>query len=135
MNWFTTHYVRSMSQGKKAQLVAEHDCCEHVGADSSLAFVISREHDSFGSEGYVTCESCYEQSLEEEDNSREVCHDCSQTVLRKEGYFWKWYDFYAPQGDEPLFICHECAKKEKHTERIRRDREEYEAEMAYYDRD
>ena len=41
---------------------------------------------------------------------------------------WRWYDFYAPQGDEPLEICKCCWEAPKHQERMLRDRQNEDAE-------
>jgi hypothetical protein len=35
---------------------------------------------------------------------------------------WKWYDFYAAQGDEPLLLCKECRNGERHKKRVAEDR-------------
>jgi len=53
--------------------------------------------------------------------------DTEEPITR--GFNWKWYDFYAAQGDEPLRICYACQKLAKHKTRVRRDREDYNAEF------
>lgn len=134
MNWFTKSYVSNNSLERKKQLFEEHGGCEHVEADPSVMAVVAYENDSFGREGYCLCEACDDLSVEHEDNEEHVCHDCKSCKPLKEGVMWKWYDFYAAQGDEPLFICNECRKKDTHINRVRRDRQDYEEEMDYHDR-
>lgn len=131
MNWFTKTFVSTQPAEKKAALIAEHGGCEHVEQDNTLLFVVSYENDSFGSEGYCMCEACYDAMIAEADEEEVVCYDCKKTVKVKDSIAWKWYDFYAPQGDEPLIICNECRTKEKHIERVRRDREDREEELDY----
>lgn len=130
MNWFTMSFVSYKSTDKKAALAAENDCCEHVEVDSSVMFAVSRENDSFGSEGYCMCESCYQAQQKQVEQETHVCRDCKQEfTLESGGVLWKWYDFYAAQGDEEIPICGECRKKEKHINRIRRDIEDRYEEM------
>lgn len=134
MNWNTSSYIAGHSVERKKKLAEEDSCCEHVEADPSTAAYIYRENDSFGPvSSYVCCRACHETSEEEEGEEEVVCYDCKQTVKQKDTVSWKWYDFYAPQGDEPLIICNECRMKEKHLERRRKDQAAYEEEMARYD--
>lgn len=70
-----------------------------------------------------------------DDYETEVCHDCKKPFFKKDGIEWKWYDFYAAQGDEPLSICNQCRKGETHRHRVERDRVDYEEEMGRYDDD
>jgi hypothetical protein len=35
---------------------------------------------------------------------------------------WRWYDFYAAQGDEPYYICSLCWELPKHQTRMSNDR-------------
>lgn len=130
MNWFTKTYVKTKSLQAKKELVTEHGGCEHVESDPSLLAVVSYENDSFGREGYCMCEACNDASVSEEDEEEVQCHDCKQTFKRKETIEWKWYDFHAPAGEEPLTICDACRKGEKHIARVRKDREDLEREMA-----
>lgn len=64
-----------------------------------------------------------------------VCCDCLKTVFVKDTTEWKPYDFYAPQGDEPLCICNECKGAKKHRERVARDRAACDAELGQDDDD
>lgn len=133
MNWFTSSFMFHASLPKKQAAVTEHGGCEHVEADPSLLYKISYENDSFGREGYCMCQACSEHADAEEDEEEVVCYDCEQTFKKKDTIAWKWYDFYAPQGDEPLTICQACRAAEKHQARVKRDRADYEDEMSRYD--
>lgn len=133
MNWFTKRYVIDRSTEWKESMVVKHGGCEHVEKDPSLLFAISTENDSFGCESYCLCKVCDDAVEAEEGEKLQVCHDCHKSVKTKDGFEWKWYDFYAPQGDEPLFICNECRTKERHRNRVSKDREDYEEEMRRYD--
>ena len=134
MNWYTTSYIASRSVEAKKRLAEEDGCCEHVEADPSCATYVRRENDSCGVvSSYVCCDACNEKAEKADDDELVTCFDCKQEVRKGDSIQWKWYDFYAPQGDEPLDICNNCRGKEKHLERLRRDRADYEAEMARYD--
>lgn len=136
MNWFTGALVGNFSDDKKAEKVSQLDgVCEHVEQDSTKLYKINREHDSMGSESYGMCKECCDRSEEYEDNQEDTCHDCKGVFKMKELRAWKWYDFYAPQGDEPLLICDTCDQSEKHIERVRKDREDYEQEFGIDDDD
>ncbi len=111
-------------------MVEENDCCEHFTADASKLVVVSYENDSFGREGYGSCQECYDKSLAVVEEETHTCTDCKKSVPLKDGLMWKWYDFYAPQGDEPLFVCNECRKLEKHRERLAKDARDYEWEFG-----
>ena len=132
MNWFTKEYVQSRTTAAKQALVNTHGGCEHVEADASLVSVVSYENDIWGKEGYCMCEACHEKVEEEEGNELVTCHDCHQHVPRKETIDWKWYDFYAPQGDMPLVICDTCRTKDTHQQRVARDRADYDREFGDY---
>lgn len=51
-------------------------------------------------------------------------------VKRKDGAEWRWYDFYAPQGDEAPFICFACRALPKHLARVARDDADRRAEFG-----
>lgn len=63
------------------------------------------------------------------------CYDCKQPKFKYQVTEWKWYDFYAPQGDEPLVICDTCWDAPKHKERRRKDQADYNREMGHDDPD
>ncbi len=129
MNWFTKNSAAGMSLEKKVKEVAQWGGCEHVEADPSLLYVIQYENDSFGREGYCICSDCLEKQEEEVGNEEVFCPDCKTKVLQKNTRTWRWYDFYAAQGDEALVICKECWDKEKHQARLRKDKADYDAEF------
>lgn len=130
MNWNNRRGIAHLSTEKKQKLAEEDSCCEHVEVDPSCAAWTSTENDSFGIVGrHVNCQACQEAADKEEEDELVVCHDCSKEVRKGETYEWKWYDFYGPQGDEPLVICDSCRAKPKHQERMSKDRADYEAEF------
>ena len=129
MNWFVKWSVDEKSIDPRA------DLCPHVEEDVSKAFICHQETDSFGPVGqYVACKECNEELRKEEEEEKHHCRDCGNTVLMKNGRFWKWYDFYAPQGDEALFVCDECWTEPQHENRMERDNEEYHEEMRRFRR-
>lgn len=131
MNWFTNRVISGNSAKHKQELLDQDGGCEHVVADINLAFEYRAENDSCGVvSSWVCCKECSDAADQAEGEEERVCSDCGKTHKAKDGISWKWYDFYAPQGDEPLEICNECRKAEKHIERVRRDREDYEQEMG-----
>lgn len=111
------------------------DLCDHVEADRTLAKTVITEDDTFGPViRFVCCAFCAENEITERDKELHVCEDCNKSLPRIQGEFWRWYDFYAPQGDEPLFICLTCKNLPTHRNRVTRDREMMEAERGkYYD--
>ncbi len=136
MNWLTAALVGNLSDDAKAEKVSKLDgICKHVEQDSTKLYKISREHDSMGSESYGMCKECCDKAQEYEDNQEDTCHDCHGTFKMKELKEWRWYDFYAPQGDEPLLICDTCRQSEKHIERVRKDKADYDEEFGIDDDD
>ncbi|BAQ02689.1 hypothetical protein AVU38_gp161 [Ralstonia phage RSL2] len=130
MNWFTRGIIVGDVEHKQ-KLIAEDSACEHVEADVNLATVIRREMDSFGPvSSFVCCKACDEKADEEEGNEECHCADCKLTVKKKDGFEWRWYDFYAAQGDEPLFICNACKELDKHKARVARDDADRRAEFG-----
>lgn len=135
MNWFTKSIIINTSIAYKKELCEQDGCCEHCVTDVNLAYAISSEKDSFGTVGsYVTCKECFDKANEEEGEKEVFCHDCHMTVKKKDSIQWRWYDFYAAQGDKPLTICNTCRGKEKHQQRVTKDNEDREAEEDYYSR-
>lgn len=118
MNWFTTTHAAGFPNEKKKQQVDEWGGCEHVENDPSLLHIISYENDSFGREGYCMCKECWEAAQKAQAEEMVTCQDCHQIVPSKDTISWRWYDFYAPSGDEPLIICSDCLIREKHKKRI-----------------
>lgn len=135
MNWFTHRVIEGVSTELKAEYAAEDSCCQHVEADPAVAYELSREMDSFGPVStHVMCKACSEAAEKAADEELIRCDDCGVEKPRKEVRTWKWYDFYAPQGDEPMEICTTCWSAEKHRERMRKDREDLEDELDSYER-
>lgn len=114
------------------------DCserCEHVDSDPGTAYSVFTEDDSFGPVlRYIVCRPCYEKAKQEKNDEKHVCHDCGKSVRWAEGNTWKWYDFYAEQGDQPMFLCFACYDAPKHQDRMARDREEERKELDYHER-
>lgn len=108
-----------------------YDLCDHIKMGDRCWDIT--ENDSFGIvSGYYCCQACKDEADREEGEELVYCADCGEEKKTKDTIRWKWYDFYAPQGDEPLIICNECADKEKHQARVTKDLESYEREMEYY---
>ena len=100
------------------------DFCPHVCAeDTSKGVGYFFERDSFG---YVfteiVCEECRVAQQKQIDESPCTCDDCKRSFPSKEVWAYKWYDFYAPQGDEPIMVCTECRGAQKHLDRLESDR-------------
>lgn len=130
MNWFTKSFVANVSLSKKQALAQENDCCEHVENDNSQLAVVSYENDSFGREGYGMCQACFDKAEEQADEELHTCNDCKSEVPLKKGVMWKWYDFYAAQGDEPLFVCDCCRSLATHQARVKRDQADRDWELG-----
>ena len=130
MNWNTTKFdapsiARALADDRS-------DLCEHVEKDKKLAYVVRSELDSFGPVGvYVCCKACEDEYKKAEDEELVTCADCKQEKPRSETFEWRWFDFYAPQGDEPLIICTTCRKGEKHAKRVREDADRLLREDGY----
>jgi len=133
MNWFTSESVKFKPKEEKQKLVNEHDSCEHVTADPSLLVKVQYENDSFGREGYCLCQECLDQCLKEEAESTVCCYDCKGTFKKSETTEWRWYDFYAPAGEEPLIICNTCRAADTHLRRCDQDHANYTAECGSHD--
>lgn len=121
----------------RQEVIDGADYCDHVTADDlSKAVGYSYESDSFGLvAALICCEPCRERFQAAEAEVPTTCHDCGQKHPRKEVTAWKWYDFYAPQGDEPIEVCNGCWTLEKHQQRLARDVEDYNNEHGIDDAD
>ena len=130
MNWFVHSFPTADSK-----TIINDSACEHVEEGISPVYVVVTEQDSFGPVGETAfCEACFAKAKAEEAEEEVFCPDCKQNVKKADTRTWKWYDFYAPQGDEPLIICKECWLKPKHQSRMARDEEEREEELSLYRR-
>ncbi len=122
MNWFSRYSIMSKSFDIKKKLCYEDQCCEHCQLDPNLAVMLLKENDSFGIvSSYVVCSECLEEHDREEDEEQVFCQDCNMKYPKKNTIAWKWYDFYAPQGDEAIIVCDSCRSKEKHLDRVDRE--------------
>lgn len=133
MNWFT-HSRHSTGQ----VFIEYNDSCVHMDENPEQECVLSKENDSFGSEGYLMCLDCWEEAQAQVAAEICGCYDCKKQVPRGEGIEWRWYDFYAPQGDEPMFICNDCKSLSKHKERVAKDSRDRDIELgnvSYFDDD
>jgi len=131
MNWFTRLSIQDRNETQKKDLASQDSSCPHVEKDINLAYALRREMDSFGPvSSWVCCKKCDDKETEREGLETAVCHDCSKSVMKKDSFLWRWYDFYAPQGDIPLRVCNACRHAPKHIERVRRDQEDYEQEFG-----
>lgn len=129
MNWYI--------HDKNKMITDAWDHCDHLEVGQIAPYVLGEE-DSFGPVARNgMCKECYDECKKAAGEEIEICYDCGQEKPKKETQEWRWYDFHAPQGDEPMIICDECAKKEKHIKRVRKDHDDLRAELGdaddYYD--
>lgn len=117
------------------EILEGSDYCEHcTEKDLSKAVGYFFERDSFGLVGaYIVCQPCREESEAAEGEQDTTCFDCKQTVKVKDTIQWRWYDFHAPQGDEPLTICTACQAADHHKQRLAKDKQDYEQEFGIGD--
>lgn len=76
---------------------------------------------------------CETARLKEEQGRTVTCFDCKQEVSNKDTIRWCWYDYYAPEDEDPLTICKECEGAPKHVQRVARDRQMEAQEFGYDD--
>jgi len=127
-NWFSTQH------GTEAvKFAVQNDsACEHVEADIGSGVAVLCEDDSFGPVGrYAVCQACLDEHHKSRSEEKVTCDDCKQVKLRSETRQWRWYDFYAAQGDEALVICSTCKSLPKHKNRVRKDRQARDEELGY----
>lgn len=108
------------------------DLCDHVTAeDLSNAVGYFYERDSFGLVGaYICCQACTDAGKNAEAEELVCCDDCKLSFPRKQTIAWKWYDFYAAQGDEPTIVCDTCQDADKHKARVAQDQRNYNEEFG-----
>ncbi len=125
MNWPVKKF------GKKVTDEMQH--CSHLKV-GEIAYRVDGEYDSFGPlDLFACCKECAEEQDRLADEEPVTCEDCHGEFPRKETLEWKCYDFCPSQGDEPLHICDECRKKEKHHLRVAKDNRDRDAELkAFY---
>lgn len=123
MNWKVSRLV----QVSKADLQEADGHCGHVTVGAQAWR--SSENDAFGIvAAFYSCNECEEARVAREEEEIYTCHDCGCEFPLKEGKQWKTWDHDPSAGDEPLDICGSCMQGEKHLERVRRDRADYELE-------
>ena len=132
MNWFKgmnpndyrMQYDPDLSRG---------DLCPHVEADPKCAYYARCEFDSFGIVGAsVACKDCDKKDEEEAGKLTVICADCGEPKPMNQCHEWRWYDFYAPQGDEPRIVCKKCWELPRHKERMKKDAEDADWEHRRY---
>lgn len=122
MNWFTGKALGTVT--------AEMDHCEHL-TEGAKYYRMTQENDSFGIVGqYATCEACTQAMEKAAAEEVVVCGDCKQPKPRSQTRQWRWYDFYAAQGDVPYCVCHECWKSPGHQRRMAKDEADRRWEMG-----
>ncbi len=121
MNWITR---------KPSKVVtALMDHCDHLKTGDT-AHCVTSEHDSFGIVGsWADCKVCSEAADAQHANVLTYCHDCNQQFPASEMTVWTPYDYYPPQGDIATEICATCVKDERHSQRVERDRANYQSEF------
>jgi hypothetical protein len=130
MNWFTKRNVESLTESAKKTLADSLDVCEHVDVDHKALFEVSYENDSFGREGYGMCHVCSEHQHTQVGLEVHMCTDCQKPFLKKDGVLWRWYDFYSAQGDQPIPVCGVCRALAKHSQRMKKDNDDYNREQG-----
>lgn len=113
------------------------DLCKHVQKQGlSVGVGYFYEKDSCG---YVfveiVCKRCKDKTQKKIDESLVCCDDCGSEKPSKVVRAWKWYDFYAPQGDEPRMVCTDCWELPPHQLRMKKDDDDYRFEHGIPDDD
>ena len=127
MNWFTKRNFGIVTD--------EMDHCEHLAVGDKY-HRMDQENDSFGIVGqYASCEACCDAADAAAAEELGYCADCKQQKPMGQIRQWRWYDFYAPQGDTPRHVCKECWEKPQHQRRMAKDQADYRAEMGHGDHD
>lgn len=132
-NVCSTRRITDVAATQRMIAEGHYEACEHVEAGTTPHSLLC-EDDSFGAVGrYVACEACAKKARDEERAVQYTCVDCKQPHTLAEGLIlWRWYDFYAAQGDEPTPVCATCQTGPKHKQRVARDREAERAENRGY---
>lgn len=126
MNWIVRRVIKTVTQ----EQFDEYEHCDHVKVGESAYY--GCEHDSFGPlDGYLCCETCRESQRKSEAEELVYCNDCGKEHPRANTVAWKWYDFYAPQGDEPIIVCDTCRLAARHQRRVAKDQADYNREFGH----
>lgn len=123
-NWFkhgkTDLCVGFLQQGN----ICEGGNCEHL-KENDQAFGYTSENDSFGSEYYLYCETCYNEFLEERKVVPVECHDCKGKFPRNETCTHiPYFVDEEPRAKWAKIICNGCRVKPRHLARLDADEEE-----------
>lgn len=122
-----TNITYGNASSLSSDVLERADRCVHAQVDLSLGVKYSMESDTFGIlEVCVQCKTCFEETKRQDRLNH--CHYCG---AEKETDQWRWYDFYAPQGDVPLEVCSDCWDGPAHQRRISRDNDNYEMDRDY----
>lgn len=122
MNWPVSKF------GKKVTEEMEH--CTHLKV-GEVAYRVDAEYDSFGPlDFFAMCKECAEEQDRLAGEEEVTCDDCKGEFKKKDTIEWRWYDFYAAQGDEPVCLCIACSKAQKHLDRVAKDRYERDLELG-----
>jgi hypothetical protein len=128
MNWYvhstTTRCVGFIQDGN----VCEGGNCEHL-EDGDQAHGYSGEADSWGSEHYLMCKSCYDQFLIDRQTELVDCEDCGLDVPRNEGKnYTPYFCDELPRERNRIFVCNNCAPLPAHQSRLAQDDRDMEAD-------
>lgn len=120
--------MNMLTNYKNVIVKEEDDTCGHLKV-GERAFNTVVESDTLApsTESYHECEACYNSRMVELTN----CPCCSRQIEVGDLREWRWYGFYAPQGDEPITLCVKCWDEPTHQRRIQRSREDMEWEQEY----
>ena len=126
MNWYVHSLINSVKPSDVDRAV--DGCCDHIELGKPAHMV--GEQDSFGPvTRFLECVECHEAAIKQQNEEEVHCYDCRKMVKQGNTIRWRWYDFYAPQGDEPLIICLDCTKLPTHQQRVAKDRADMLAEL------
>lgn len=107
------------------------DFCEHCSANdlsAAVGYFYEQENGQYVF-AEIVCEVCRLEAQKVIDETPETCEDCHHEVPHKDVRYWRPYYFHAPSGDVPATICKACWELPKHQERMKKDDEDYRAEM------
>lgn len=128
MNWISREHFKS------AATLHDVDLCEHLENKPEQRTLVIVENDSFGVVGKMgLCQHCVDLATKAESLETDFCMDCKTNKPVPEITYWRPYDYYPQQGDQPYQVCSDCCKLEKHQRRVDKDQAEYEAECGIED--
>lgn len=123
-NWFGFGKTQLQVGFQQEGSICEGGNCEHL-KESDQAFGYTAEKDSFGSEYYLYCETCYNQFLLNRKAEPVICHDCMEDVPRNTTVTHiPYFVDEEPRSKWAKIICSECRVKPRHLARLDADEEE-----------